>query len=267
MYSEELEMLIDAALADGQLTEKEKQVLFRRAQSEGIDLDEFEMILDARLLKQKKAQQANAAAAAPMPQSNKFGGEVKKCPACGATYVAGTAVCPECGYAFYGMAPTRSAVMLYEKLQAFNEANNYTNNDDSQKFRGIGSVYANLFAESFNKGKKTMEQDIARRKFDVIQSFPVPNSREDLIDFLTAIQPKADPNAPKTGVDKSFTLLTASGREYNENLGYAYWLLYSNCINKAKISFANDPDFAPFFAFYESKAQPILKKKGLFGRG
>ena len=46
MYNEQLEKLIDYALADGELTEKEKQVLFKKAESMGVDLDEFEMVLD-----------------------------------------------------------------------------------------------------------------------------------------------------------------------------------------------------------------------------
>ena len=39
MYNERLENLIDAALADGELTEKEKQILFKNAQVLGVDLD------------------------------------------------------------------------------------------------------------------------------------------------------------------------------------------------------------------------------------
>ncbi len=54
MYNEQLEKLIDYALADGELTEKEKQVLFKKAESMGVDLDEFEMVLDARLVELKK---------------------------------------------------------------------------------------------------------------------------------------------------------------------------------------------------------------------
>lgn len=50
MYNEQIEVLISAALADGVLTEKEKQILFKKAESMGIDLDEFEMVLDARLV-------------------------------------------------------------------------------------------------------------------------------------------------------------------------------------------------------------------------
>ncbi|MDR1631664.1 MAG: hypothetical protein LBR97_02095, partial [Dysgonamonadaceae bacterium] len=54
MYSEKLEELINHALADGVLTEKEKQILFKNAEAEGIDLDEFEMVLDARLYEKQQ---------------------------------------------------------------------------------------------------------------------------------------------------------------------------------------------------------------------
>ena len=56
MYDERIEQLISAALADGVLTEKEKQILFKRAQEQGIDLDEFEMVLDSRLFELEKAE-------------------------------------------------------------------------------------------------------------------------------------------------------------------------------------------------------------------
>lgn len=71
MYNEKLEELIDAALADGVLTEKEKQVLFKKAQEMGIDLDEFEMVLDSRLVKIKKSEEEKAQSSAP--KSNKLG--------------------------------------------------------------------------------------------------------------------------------------------------------------------------------------------------
>lgn len=97
MYNEQIETLISAALADGMLTEKEKQILFKKAQSQGIDLDEFEMVLDARLVELEKAEKAKAAASAP--KSNKVG-DVKKCPNCGAIVQSYQGVCAECGYAF-----------------------------------------------------------------------------------------------------------------------------------------------------------------------
>lgn len=56
MYNEQLEQLIDAALIDGELTEKEKQILLKKAQTMGVDLDEFEMVLGARLYKHSLQQ-------------------------------------------------------------------------------------------------------------------------------------------------------------------------------------------------------------------
>lgn len=64
MYNEKLEALITAALADGVLTEKEKQILFKKAEAMGIDHDEFELVLDGRLAKRKKEMEAQAPQAA-----------------------------------------------------------------------------------------------------------------------------------------------------------------------------------------------------------
>lgn len=61
MYDEKLEALITAALADGVLTDKEKNLLFKKAEAMGIDRDEFELVLDGRLAKRKKEMEAQAA--------------------------------------------------------------------------------------------------------------------------------------------------------------------------------------------------------------
>ena len=47
-YSDNLEELISMAVADGKITDKEKRALLRRAMDEGIDPDEFEMVLESR---------------------------------------------------------------------------------------------------------------------------------------------------------------------------------------------------------------------------
>jgi predicted Zn-ribbon and HTH transcriptional regulator len=114
MYNEQLEQLIDAALADGVLTEKEKQILFKKAQTLGIDLDEFEMVLDARLVKLQKEQQAAA------PKSNKYG-DVRKCPACGALVPSLSGICQECGYEFSGVDANLSSKALNAKIEEINE--------------------------------------------------------------------------------------------------------------------------------------------------
>lgn len=114
MYNEQIEQLVNAALADGKLTEKEKQILFKKAQATGIDLDEFEMILDARLVELQKQEQEKIAKSAP--KSNKLG-DVKKCPNCGAIVQSYQGVCVECNYAFENIESNAAAKELSKLLQ------------------------------------------------------------------------------------------------------------------------------------------------------
>ena len=130
MYNEQIEALISAALADGVLTEKEKQILFKKAESMGIDLDEFEMVLDARLveLKKKEAREEKQyelemekakAAQKSAPKSNKFG-DVRKCPTCGAMVESFQTKCPECGYEFTNIEANSTTQKLLDALDAVN---------------------------------------------------------------------------------------------------------------------------------------------------
>ena len=83
MYNEQIENLINLALADGELTEKEKQVLFKKAEAAGIDLDEFEMVLEGKLQSLKgKSLKDN----------------MIKCPSCGEPISGLVNVCPSCNY-------------------------------------------------------------------------------------------------------------------------------------------------------------------------
>lgn len=68
MYNEKLEALITAALADGVLTDKEKDILFKKAEAMGIDRDEFDLVLDGRLAKRKKEMEAQDPQAAKPEQ-------------------------------------------------------------------------------------------------------------------------------------------------------------------------------------------------------
>lgn len=60
----DIERLIDAALIDGVVTDKERAILIKKATAQGIDPDEFEMVLDAKIL-EKGAQSAPAASSTP----------------------------------------------------------------------------------------------------------------------------------------------------------------------------------------------------------
>ncbi len=54
LFSDELKQLINYALVDGNVTDKKRNVLIKRAVSEGWDSDEFEIILDSIIYKGKQ---------------------------------------------------------------------------------------------------------------------------------------------------------------------------------------------------------------------
>lgn len=171
MYSKELEELIDAALADGVLTEKEKQILLKKAKAQGIDLDEFEMVLDARAANIQKTIR---------PTKEKRG-NVITCPRCGAVVPAYIGKCPECGFEF-------------ENVEA---------NLSSQKLAAL------LQKATTNTQKK-----------EIIETFPLPNTKSDLLEFLTALKPRI--------------------LDVKDPFANSYYKKYQECIEKAKISFSDD---------------------------
>ena len=214
MYNEQLEQLIDAALADGVLTEKEKQILFKKAQSMGVDLDEFEMVLDARLVKLQKAEAEKSASSAP--KSNKLG-DVKKCPACGAMVQSYQGVCPECGYAFEGVDANRSSQALQKLIDNIIQEQAITDSKDVS----VGTSILNKFSMSTHNEKRKRE-----RVINAIQNFPVPNTKADLMEFILSLKPKTK---------------GMSGDPYAD----AYLAKYKECLDKARFMFPNDKDFAP----------------------
>lgn len=86
LIPEELDALIQEYLTDGVLTDKERQVILRKAASLGLDQDEIDLYLDAQV---QKIDQAADTAARRM--------KTKACPYCGAPVPQLADKCPDCG--------------------------------------------------------------------------------------------------------------------------------------------------------------------------
>ena len=108
------------ALMDGELTEKEKQILFKKAEKFGVDLDEFEMVLDAKLYeKTKSVNQEKQITSAP--KSDKFG-DVKKCPSCGAIVQSLQTICSDCGHEFRNIDSVNSIRDFFRDYQKIEDS-------------------------------------------------------------------------------------------------------------------------------------------------
>lgn len=63
----DIEKLIDAVVADGVITEKERKVILKKATAAGYDADEVEILLDARLYEKQRAQKTEEKTTAQEP--------------------------------------------------------------------------------------------------------------------------------------------------------------------------------------------------------
>lgn len=148
--TEKLKKLISLAITDGVISDKERDILLKNAIDEGIDLDEFEMVLDAKLferqqeLKVETASQITPPPAPEKPKSNKEG-DVKKCPSCGAATQSFQANCSACGFEFRDIESSKSIKDFFQLLK----------NAPLEKHSSI------------------------------INNYPVPNTKEDIIEFLS----------------------------------------------------------------------------------
>ena len=174
MYNEQIENLINLALADGELTEKEKQILFKKAEDAGIDLDEFEMVLDARLFeKQQSTKKEVAPIISAAPKSDKFG-DIKKCPACASMIQSFQTKCSDCGHDFQNVDANISIQKLFKMLT---DVENSRTESNSSFF---GKLQATLGVS-----------DVDKKKIEIISSFPIPNSKNDMLEFLSLALPKS----------------------------------------------------------------------------
>ncbi len=155
-------------------------------------------------------------------QSTKYG-DVKKCPQCGAPVEPMAVKCSTCGYEFRNVEAMHSSQLLADMIEAINLA-----------YRDKGAGF-------MGKNETQKWADISQ----TIRNFPIPTTKEDLLDFTITLQSKW----------KNDTSL-ASG---------AYKAKYDECVNKAKALFANDPSFAGIFEQSKKDKWVISKqKKSLF---
>ena len=148
MYNEQLEQLIDAALIDGELTEKEKQILLKKAQATGVDLDEFEMVLEARIF-QSQSNKKNTIHAPNYDEPS------TKTPTTSTPQNTGK----------------MSSQKLSERLD--NPLSEYSD------------VWINLDFDIDEPGEVLTAIEMSENKIkNIILNFPTPTDKEDMLDFL-----------------------------------------------------------------------------------
>lgn len=156
-------------------------------------------------------------------RTEKFAGEIRKCPNCGNNLAAFEAICPACGHELRNTEASMSVQQFAEK---------------------VADLHANR------------ETSNAKSIADFIKNYPIPNSREDLTEFIVLAASNIDlayiNGAPPGGKPDwpSRNLVTEAWRSKFEQ---AY--------QKAKIVFGNNPEFKEIQEYYSNKQKEIRKAK------
>ena len=223
MYSEEIEKLIKFALVDGNVSDKEREILVRKAVESGIDKDEFEMVLDAHIYEVKE-ERSNQNESSSINTENSKTKSVVKCPNCQANIDAFSTVCEYCNYDVTDRDANASIQHLFELL---NEAESQRKEEPDTILGSISNVFAKAFSDGPDK--------IDRKKMEIISSFPIPTTKADMLEFLSLAYPKAQ------HAGNIFTRNSEKNKLHNQ-----FAMVWKNkcrqIIMKAKFSMKDDPE-------------------------
>lgn len=225
------------ALADGKLTESERRVLLKRAEKEGVDREEFEIVLEARLFEAEKQSKSRINNHISSAGSTKYG-EMYKCPGCGAIVPAFAGKCHVCGTEFHNVAANKFTKNLFKELDLIEQKNEKENEQKKQKEGLNDNWYDNWIA------KENKAEVLARKQKSIIMAFPVPNSKADLLEILTVFRPQIIYGA--------------------NSLMEAFFIKYSECLERSKVLFPGDSMFMPIIADFKLLSNQYRKRNRIY---
>ena len=198
MFSKELENLIQATLEDGVLEDNEKAALIKRAQREGVDLDELEIYISSLLQRQQRELNEKKNQHEEKLEKDKAKAIGPVCPKCGKQVPPLTLKC-DCGYEFTKKNEVSSVQLLFERLNDIQLTKAEIDSCSEEITEKVGNSIKTVHDGDGNIAKKVDQsklEDLKRKKKrEIISTFPVPNTKEDIIEFLTL----AAPNSVKKG--------------------------------------------------------------------
>lgn len=175
-------------------------------------------------------------------RQQEFVGKIYKCPNCGEVLKSFVSNCPSCGFELRGTKATSAVKEFATKLEAIEARREY------EKPGGFFKQAAALQHIS-----KTDEQ-----KINLIQSFSVPNTKEDILEFMIL----ATSNVNYRSYDSTRTNTSKSDTALSD----AWISKIKQVYEKGKASYGGDQDFNRIQGLYDSCISNIKKskKQGVF---
>lgn len=175
------------------------------------------------------------------PRQQVFEGELRKCPHCGAPLKSFEAVCSVCGYELRGVKASKTTQQLAEEIAQL------------ERTRPKQKEKPKKEKKKFSSNNEDEPDEIDKSIANLIQTFPIPNSKEDVIEFIVLAMSNAD-----TEVLDSLAKNGANWAARNI-ISEAWISKLEQAYQKAKILFGENPEFTGLQAMYEKKQKEIKK--------
>ena len=168
-----------------------------------------------------------------------FEGEIHKCSHCGEVLKAFETVCPSCKFEIRGTKSSSAVSELVRKIEEL----------DRKK-------YDDSFIKSIKrKLDGTKLSPIEEQKISLISNFPIPNTKEDILEFMILSSSHILAKKPSGDISEHDELL------YKE-LKKAWKMKFEQAYDKAKICIKNDEDRTEIEQCYNKTiVEPKKKRK------
>ena len=168
-----------------------------------------------------------------------YDGELHKCPNCGEIINAFVTICPACNYEVRGAKASSIVKEFADKLEQIERTR-----EDQKSHSFIGKLYG-----SDGQLNKTDEQ-----KISLIRSFSIPNTKEDIFEFMILAASNIDLKLYGLG-DKG--VITASQKAVSD----AWLAKFEQAYEKASFAFVTSHDFLGIKDIHDKKIKQLKRKK------
>ena len=172
-----------------------------------------------------------------------YDGTIHKCPHCGEVLPSFLSSCPACGHEIRDIKSSTAVSELAIKLERIAAKK-------MPAFQEQRSVMKMVFGKDFDEtneaeeAQERFEEQKTQEKADVIVNFSVPNTKEDILEFMILAASNID---IKRGVDDVVT------KAWISKLEQVY--------QRAQMIMENTPDFAIIKKIYEQKRSELKSRK------
>ena len=190
----------------------------------------------------KEVEESNAST----QRKTVFDGELHKCPNCGELLESFVAKCPSCGYELRGSGSVSSVRTLAMKLEQL---------ESKRPPKKIGNVFSTALAGG-------QLSSIDEQKVDLIRNFSIPNTKEDVREFIILASSNIDMKL--YGMTYHSSQIQGMTAASQKAVSDAWLAKFEQAYQKAKLLFGETQEFVNIQLLYESKMKEIAKKKRQF---